>query len=442
MSKCKTENCKKYASFGKEDEGKIACKEHSTKEMVFKNNKCKCKLAKPTFGFEFDKTPTCCSKCKSLEMINMYDKLCKCGKSASFGLEKDKKPTCCKECKSNDMINIRSTRCFCGKFQPSFGLETDETPTCCSKCKTEEMIDIRSTRCLCGKKGPSFGLASDIIPTHCLECKTDEMINIKSKKCECGLAQPSFGLKDDIIPTYCAKCKTNEMISIKDKNRLCNCGKKRAIYGLKNDKKPSGCIECKTLEMTNIVSKKCLIESCNTRANPQYKGYCAYCYSNLFPDDYIVKNLKTKERQVVDFIREQYPDYSWKFDKIIDGGSSRRRPDIFLDLGFQIIIIEVDENQHNSYENICENKRLMEISRDVDHRSIIFIRFNPDRYTDKNNNNVPSCFSINKDTGLIKINNTKKWNERLLLLLENVDYWIKNKTEKTIELILLFYNEN
>jgi hypothetical protein len=201
--------------------------------------------------------------------------------------------------------------------------------------------------------------------------------------------------------------------------------------------------------MINVKDKRCKFEDCEIRFNPKYDGYCAYHFGNLFPDSPIVKNFKTKERFVVDFIREQYPDFTWKFDKIIDNACSKRRPDIFLDLGFQIIIIEVDENQHQGYEDICENKRMMEISRDVHHRPIVFIRFNPDKYshcagsrTTANNKNVPSCFSINRDTGLVKINNKKNWNERLNTLKNNIDEWINKETEKTIEVIPLFYDEN
>jgi hypothetical protein len=49
-----------------------------------------------------------------------------------------------------------------------------------------------------------------------------------------------------------------------------------------------------------------------------------------------------------------------------------------LDFG-DFILIEVDENQHIDYIS-CENKRTMEISRDLGHRNIVFIRFNPDDY--------------------------------------------------------------
>ena len=52
---------------------------------------------------------------------------------------------------------------------------------------------------------------------------------------------------------------------------------------------------------------------------------------------------------------------------------------MLLDLGYQVVVVEVDENAHVGYS--CENKRLMKLSKDVFHRPIVFIRFNPDAYT-------------------------------------------------------------
>ena len=65
-------------------------------------------------------------------------------------------------------------------------------------------------------------------------------------------------------------------------------------------------------------------------------------------------------------------------DKRVEGGCSKRRPDLLLDLGSHIIIVEIDKNKHNDYDCMCEHKRLMEISMDLSHRPIVFIRFNPD----------------------------------------------------------------
>jgi len=87
--------------------------------------------------------------------------------------------------------------------------------------------------------------------------------------------------------------------------------------------------------------------------------------------------LKIKELQKILNIKN-INDKIIKRDRKIEDGCSLRRVNMYIDIGFKIIIIEIDENQHIYYN--CENKRLMEISKDVNHRPIIFIRFNPDNY--------------------------------------------------------------
>jgi hypothetical protein len=153
-------------------------------------------------------------------------------------------------------------------------------------------------------------------------------------------------------------------------------------------------------------------------------------------------NYKTKEKKVVDEILTNFPNMSWVSDKRIIDGCSKRRPDLLLDLGYQVIIIEIDENQHNIYDCSCENKRLMELSQDVGHRPIIFIRFNPDSYTNCNNKIIPSCWSINNKTGILYVsaNKQNEWIKRLDTLKLQIQYWLNNATNKTIEVIQLYYN--
>jgi len=196
--------------------------------------------------------------------------------------------------------------------------------------------------------------------------------------------------------------------------------------------------------MIDITNKRCNSEFCDTVSNKKYKGYCAYCFFHLFPDEKCSKNYKTKELMVYNYIKENFSDIDMINDKKIMDGCSKRRPDIFIHLGYQVIIIEIDENQHIDYDNTCENKRIMELSKDVNHIPIVFIRFNPDQYIDINNNKIKSCFSISK-TCLCSVNknNIKEWNNRLAILKKTIEFNLKeeNKSEKTITTISLFYDE-
>jgi hypothetical protein len=168
------------------------------------------------------------------------------------------------------------------------------------------------------------------------------------------------------------------------------------------------------------------------------------CYIHLFPDRPVVRNYKTKERAVVEYVLQQFPPetYSWIADKRVYDGCSNKRPDLFLDLGYQVIIVEVDENQHEQYDCSCENKRLMELSQDVNHRPLVFIRFNPDDYMTAEKR-ITSCWAYNK-LGVCTIKKTKQkeWTTRLEALRDQITYWTDSahQTEKTVEVMHLFYD--
>jgi hypothetical protein len=207
------------------------------------------------------------------------------------------------------------------------------------------------------------------------------------------------------------------------------------------------CEHNKIIQLCRICdgSDLCISGLCDTMKNPKYDNYCLRCFIHLFPDKPNTRNYKTKEKSVVEFITNIFNDFSWVSDKKVYDGCSKRRPDLFLDLGFQIIIIEIDENQHANYDCSCENKRIMEISQDVGHRPIVFIRFNPDEYVNENNEIVKSCWKVNnKEIIQIQKNQIEEWNNRLENLKNQIEYWCKeeNKTNKTIEIIQLYFDKN
>jgi hypothetical protein len=233
------------------------------------------------------------------------------------------------------------------------------------------------------------------------------------------------------------------MVNIKDKKCIV-CKLKIPVFNLPGQKTATHCSGCKLEGMIDIKNLKCKSDWCNTQPyKKKYKGYCLFCFMNLFPNEKVSRNYKTKEIAVSDYIKTEFPDMDWICDKQIYGGCSKKRPDLLLDLGYQILIIEIDENQHNNYDCSCENKRLMELSQDLNHRPIIFIRFNPDDYLD-NNKNITSCWgSDGNGICCVKKSKKKEWNERLNILKDTVNYWKneENKTDKTIEVIELFYDK-
>ena len=191
------------------------------------------------------------------------------------------------------------------------------------------------------------------------------------------------------------------------------CKVKHAVFNLPGQTKGIYCNEHKQDGMQDVQNKYCLL--CPVRAGQRYKGYCYRCFIYMFPDSSILRNHKTKERHVADFLRAEFPEYTLVLDQRVNGGCSNRRPDVLLDMGEYVIIIEIDENQHQDYDCTCENKRLMELFQDCGGRPMAMIRFNPDKYYNASGHSVPSCWGNNgKGLCVVKEKCKTDWAKRLV----------------------------
>jgi hypothetical protein len=399
----------------------------------------------PYFNLPDKKIGLYCDQHKLENMINIKSKRCeKCNKLASFGFDK---PLYCSEHKLDNMIDVTHKKCkfeSCNKY-PFFNLPNSKTGLYCVEHKLENMIDIMHKKCKfeCCNKEPHFNIVTEKVGIYCAEHKLENMVNVITKKCvfEGCNTIPYYNLPNLKIGLYCYEHKLENMIDVKSKKCKIEGCNKRPIYNFINQKTGLYCSDHKEKDMIDVINYRCKSSFCDIRiqSKTKCKGYCLHCFVHLFPDNIITTNFKTKENEVTKFILEKFKDKTWIIDKKIENGCSKRRPDLLLDLGFQVIIIEIDENQHIKYDCSCENKRLMELSKDLNHRSIVFIRFNPDDYVDKNNIKHKSCWKISK-TGLINIDNIDLWNKRLNNLKNQIEYWISNQTTKLIEIIELYYN--
>ena len=188
------------------------------------------------------------------------------------------------------------------------------------------------------------------------------------------------------------------------------------------------------------ITTECKSEMCDAHGYEVYDGYCARCFVHLFPDKPVSRRIKTKESSVIRFIKEQLPDYSWVFDKKVDEGCSRYRPDIFLDCLTHSLIIEVDENQHETYDCTCENKRLMTLFRDLGSRPLVMIRFNPDGYETRSGKHIKSCFVYKNKNGLPSVRNEEKWKSRLGVLKAAITRNINDVPCEEVRVEHLYYD--
>jgi hypothetical protein len=97
--------------------------------------------------------------------------------------------------------------------------------------------------------------------------------------------------------------------------------------------------------------------------------------------------------------------------------------------------VEVDEHGHMPYDKSCEEVRMMELSEDIAHRPLVFIRFNPDKTSTK-----PSCWGYDKKGRVVvKKKRAIEWQERLAALTAKITFWLSTIPDKTVELIKLYY---
>ena len=131
-------------------------------------------------------------------------------------------------------------------------------------------------------------------------------------------------------------------------------------------------------------------------------------------------------------------------NKQIEGGSSKRRPDILISREDYCIIVEIDERQHRSYSNYSnENnqQRVIDLINDLQGRKMVLIRFNPDSYKDATKITRKSLFSKTRGDRLYQIGCSKKYEERMNLLKHILTHYLSNPPEKPFIEHKLYYDK-
>jgi hypothetical protein len=347
------------------------------------------------------------------------------------------------------MVDNLHTKCSedgCSKI-PCFNFEGQKQRLYCSQHAKDGMINLTSIECAFDgcQTQPSYNYEGQIKRMYCKQHKLENMIHISYKCCEytgCKI-RPIFNFKTEKQGRFCKKHKQVGMVDIINNRCEYEGCELSPTHNYKDEIKRRFCSSHRLPDMINISKSYCKTPFCEKSVLPKYEGYCLRCFVHTYPDKPNARNYKTKEKTVVDEVLKSFPQFTWTADKKVQDGCSRRRPDIFMDMGSHAIVVEIDETQHTDYDCSCENKRLMEISQDIGHRPIVFIRFNPDQYIDESGTKVRSCFASDK-TGMLIVAKTKEkeWNSRIESLKSQIQYWSENITNKTVEVIQLFFDSH
>ena len=329
--------------------------------------------------------------------------------------EHGKRKSRCKECGGGSICKHGKQKTHCKVCGGSSFCKHGKRKSRCKECGGCEICKHGKQKIHCKVCGGSSFCKHGKFKRYCKECGGSGFCKHGKRKPQCKECGGSSFCKHGKYKSYCKECGGSIFCKHNKDKRYCKqCG---------------GSALCKN-------------DWCDTIAMPKYEGYCMPCFirNPLNADKPAHRNYKTKEKEVGLAITQRFPDATWILDKRIQDGCSARRPDVLMDLGYHVLMVEVDENQHNNYDCSCENKRLMQLAQDLGHRHMVVIRFNPDSYETIDGERVPSCWKLNKK-GVVHIpkKQQKNWDARIEVLLETIQYWIDNQSEKQIEIVELFY---
>jgi len=427
-SMCQFDGCSTGPSFGLVAGKPTHCAAHRAPDMRdVKSKTCQfdgC-VVHPAFGLVTGK-PTHCAAHRTPDMRDVKSKTCQfdgCGKQPAFGLAAGK-PTRCAAHRAPDMRNVVTQTCqFDGCVtRPTFGLVAGK-PTRCAAHHAPDMRDVVTKTCQFDgcTTVPAFGLAGGK-PTHCGAHRTPDMRDVKSKTCQFDgcVTRPSYGLVAG-KPTHCAAHRAPDMRDMM--NRTCQFDGcvTRPWYG-EPGLAVTACAAHRTAGMIVYSNRRCIISTCREIAvfgtigrqlhcethavageinlieracascgllniiHPVTK-LCGYCD----PAQKACRPVKRKELEIKGLLESE----GWRCvhdQRLADPCGLRDRPDFVIDVGYCIVIIEVDEHQHREYmcARVCEcpesarhckcqQARMIDIGQ-VAGMPTVWIRYNPDAF--------------------------------------------------------------
>ena len=255
-----------------------------------------------------------------------------------------------------------------------------------------------------------------------------EYIDVKHKRCyfiNCS-TRASYGLLFS-QKTSCSSHKTTNMYS--DNNPKClfeNCCEK-PNYTDKQDSYPLRCEEHKTQSDIILVEEKCIVclETLFIKSDLRKCNICSKVNIETIRHEKELKIKTALEENKIKFIH----------DKMSDSSCHRHRPDFLIDCNTHYIVIEVDENQHQSYPDECERNRMINIYQGFGGMNTLFIRFNPDSYIDNSNKKIRGGITNSRIKRLVSlINSSQNYPPQFPMTVVKLYYNNDDGTNKLYEL--------
>ena len=363
------------------------------------------------------------SKCEH-GMKRTYCKECGGGSTCEHGRRKSQ----CKDCGGSQICEHGKRKHQCRECGGSQICEHGKRRHRCKDCIGSGICEHNNERSRCKDCHGGSICEHNIIRSCCKDCGGGSICEHNKQRGRCKDCGGSQICEHNKIKSQCKDCRGSQICEHNIiRSRCKDCGGGSVC---EHNKVRSQCGECGG---SRICKSKDTI-GCRTISNRKLNGYCSHCFVNIFPEDprALTVRKKFKELQVMTHIFSKYSGF--KNDKPfyvdLEGGccETKRRVDLRKLIDNTMLCIEVDENQHKYYIKQNEIARYNDLFMDFSGK-YIFIRYNPDKFTDKYGKSKNPMF----DTRMEVLETTINKHIMRILNEENTNL---------VEIHHLFYDEN
>ena len=356
---------------------------------------------------------------------NRYSFQCKDCKGASICIHNNYK-SICKQCDGKGLCIHKRIKQHCTECHGVSICVHDKRRSRCVECKGGSMCPHDKLKSRCVECGGSELCEHHIRKEYCVDCGGNCMCrhNLRKSRCiECNGNEICIHQNNKYC---CVQCHGDNICEHKKIRHQCiDCGGKRTC---EHKKRTSTCLIC----TPSSACQNCLSISI---IGSRWKPHCFRCYCVLNPDANIPRKFMLKEHYVRDALQAHFGEgVTMICNKQVEGGCSKRRPDMLIDCGSHCLMIEVDEHRHVNYS--CEEKRMVELYEDIGFRKIVFIRFNPDAYeTEEAYYDSPFHYT---DSGVVHLDE-EELNRRVAKLIDCINLHKDAEPAEQLTVEYLFY---
>lgn len=296
----------------------------------------------------------------------------------------------------------------------------------CKPCGGKGICEHQRVRASCKECGGSAMCGHGGRQYYCKECEGAGRCKHGIRRSTCRECDGSEICTHSCRRTQCKECMGASICEHNTQRARC-----RDCDGssfCKHSIRRSTCVVC----TPSVGCQNCRLSLVDPRS--RWAPNCFQCHCALNPFDDIPHRPRTKEAAVVGRLRLTFPDLTMICDKKVADGCSRRRPDLLVDFGSHVVIVECDEFQHRNTS--CEDKRMMELFQDCNNRPIVFLRFNPDSFM-RDGQRQPACFK--KTSGWVV--DPVVFESRMAVLETLMRDLIDNIPDREVTIEYLFYDD-